>query len=191
MRTLPHTLKTRWLLIAAAAAIAAAAVIAIIAGANFGLRTSGGAAQEQTPPNVTFPPPTDEEWDKMSDSSSEGRQFTVRAVAPTPDYESMSKAQAESRAAPPGSGFYLVSIDKFIRLPKGVELLSFIVGISCSEPGYKCPRAPVRVLKNGDEYASVDSSGVVFVAQSSLDDFSFLNDEYDLEIRIIDFVYSE
>ena len=52
MRTLPHTLKTRWLLIALAVGVAVAA-IAIIAGANFGLRTSGGATSA----------PTDEEWD--------------------------------------------------------------------------------------------------------------------------------
>ena len=47
MRTLPHTPKTRRLLIALAAG-AAVAAIAIIAGVNCGLRTSGGATSAPT-----------------------------------------------------------------------------------------------------------------------------------------------
>ena len=184
MRPLLDKIGTRWVLIALVVA-----AVAFVAGVTYGLRTAGGiGAQEPTPPDVTFPPPTDEEWAAMLASKSEMREFTIYPVVATPSSNSVSKAAAEAKAAQPGSGFYLRAIDKFIRLPDDVEITGWIPSIMClpTEILPRCPTTPIYELAKGESEAWVDALGYVFVEKEDRAAFIFLDDKYGLEFVVSD-----
>ena len=183
MRTLLQQNKTRWLLIALAAA-----VIAFVAGVSYGLRTSDGiGAQQRTPPNVTFSPPTDTEWAALAAQTPYAGELVIDTVQEATGASSMSKAEAEYWAAEPYRAIYIYPpVDVVIHLPQGVVITSIIQGISCSQP--ICADAPLYILKYNDEFAGVDGIGRVFATNGSIDEFSFLKDDYNLEFVIVDFV---
>ena len=183
MRPLLNKIGTLWVLIALAVA-----VIAFVAGVNYGLWDSDGiGAQQRTPPNVTFAPPTDSEWTALAAQTPYAGELVIDTVQEATGASSMSKAEAEYWASEPYRAIYIYPpVDVVIHLPQGVVITSIIQGINCSEP--VCPTAPYYVLKYNDEFAGVDGMGKVFATKDSLDEFSFLKDDYNLEFVIIEFV---
>ena len=183
MRTLLDKIGTRWLLIALAVA-----AVAFVAGANYGLRTDGGiGAQQRTPPNVTFAPPTDTEWAALAAQTPYAGELVIDTVQETAGASSMSKAEAEYWASEPYRAIYIYPpIDVVIHLPQGVIITAIHQGINCSE--VICPDAPLYILKYNDEFAGIDGMGKVFATKDSIDEFSFLKDDYNLKFVIVDFV---
>ena len=183
MNALLQTLRTRWVVIALAVA-----AVAFVAGVNYGLRTSDGiGAQAPTPPDVTFPPPTDEEWEAMLASRPERKQFTIYPVVVTPDSSSMSKAEAEYAAADQGRAIYLWDINKTVHLPNGVDIEDIHHSVGCwagdpenpDDKGLfpKCPSTPLHILKTGESVIGLDASGRVFdysIDGDTIKRFSFL-----------------
>ena len=184
MRTLLDKIGMRWVLIALAVA-----VIAFVAGVNYGLWDSDGiGAQQRTPSNVTFAPPTDSEWTALAAQTPYAGELVIDTVQEATGASSMSKAEAEYWAAPIDRAIYIHSLDKVIHLPQGVVLLGPIQSISCGTRP-RCPVAPLVILENNEKYAGVDSEGTVFVTEDSLDEFSFMKNDYGLEFATVSFVW--
>ena len=179
-----HTLRTRWVVIALAVA-----AVAFVAGVNYGLRTTEDiVAQEPTPPNITFPTPTDAEWDALASQTPTGGELIVVFEPEEGGAKSMSKARAEYMASNRSKTIYLWNIDKTVHLPDHVYIEDIVQGIECFGGGDpqnpddkglfpKCPSLPLHILKNGDAVIGLDASGRVFdysIDGDTIKHFSFL-----------------
>ena len=194
---LAGVVKSHWSL---AVIAIAAAVLAFAAGA---LASNRGAADEPTPaaatsnpaasPTPTVPPelyytPTNEEWERarqerierekkrgVSGADSENRSGRSKIIITTP--LPRSTAEAQFRAAAPGSALYFVASDNVIFLPEGVKRIRWIPSVSC---GRICPAAPITVLQRGEATVSLDAYGDVIPGlfeTGDSDAFSFLREE--------------
>ena len=87
------------------------------------------------------------------------RVETIRVpVTPEPTFAAATDAGTTTKPLS-GKYLYLPRVGRYYSLPDDVELIEFIVGISCSPGTDYCPAAPVRVYRSGNAEIAIDAVG--------------------------------